>query len=445
MTQHSTINEAPARNRRTSRVHTPARGSRAVAQPRTPPREKTLGYWATLDKPLVLIVGLLLTIGAGMVFSTTFNWSLEDFGSSTAIFVQRHLRNVGLALGAATLFALVDYRFWRRFAPLLLLVTLGALIAVNIFGDDVFNARRSLIGGSLQPGELAEFTVVLYMAAWLGAKRTKVDSFIFGLIPFLMLLALVIVPIALQPDYSTVVIILITAMAMYFLAGARIWHLVTMVILAGLVGVFVVQNYSYAQDRVESYISSLTDPTQANYHTQQVFTAFVTGGWFGKGLGQSTQKFNNALPAPHTDSIFAVIGEELGVVGASVVVVLYVTLVIRGFTIARRAVDPFGSLLATGLTLWVAVQALLNIAVMTGVVPTSGLPLPFISYGGSALLVTMVGVGLLLSISRVATLRENASKRRQDGATYDRGWGNRRTRVSRTGSSRSAAQVRRNP
>src|SRR5688572_25800432 len=172
----------------------------------TRPNEKKLSYWATLDKPLVLIVGVLLALGSGMVFSTTFNWSLVDYGSSTAIFLQFHLRNVVLALVACTIFALVDYRFWRRFAPFMLLITFGALVAVNIFGDDTFGARRALIGGSLQPGELAEFAMVFYMAAWLGAKRTKANSFLFGLIPFMVLLGLVLTPIAIQPDLSTLAI-----------------------------------------------------------------------------------------------------------------------------------------------------------------------------------------------------------------------------------------------
>jgi len=407
------------------------------------PIEKQLSYWTTLDKPMVLIVALLLTLGAGMVFSTTFNWSLEDFGSSSAIFTQRHLRNVVLAVIACGLMALIDYRFWRRFTPLLYLFTLGALLAVNIFGDDVFSARRALIGGSLQPGELAELISVLYMASWLGARRTRVDSFVFGLLPFMMLLGIINFPIILQPDISTVAIIIGTTTAMYFLAGARIWHLLLIVVISAMVGFVVVETQPYAQSRWDSYLASLTDPTEANYHTQQVITAFVTGGWLGKGLGQGTQKFNNAIPAPHTDSIFAVIGEELGVVGASVVVFLFVAFVMRGFHIARRAVDPFGSLLAIGLTLLVAVQALFNIAVMTAVVPTSGLPLPFISYGGSALLVTMSGVGLMLSVSRVATIREHSSKRRQDGAVTDRSWGDRRARLSRTSGSRGTPQVRR--
>lgn len=405
---------------------------------------QSLSYIATLDKRLLLIVGLLLSIGAGMIFSTTFNWSLEARGSSTAIFLQDHMRNVVLSIAAATFFSLIDYRFWRRFAPTMLLITIGALIAVLLFGDDTFGARRALIGGRLQPGELAEFVMVLYMASWLSAKRTRVDSFFFGLIPFIVLLGLVNVWIVLQPDISSVAIIVITTGAMYFLAGARIWHLIMVGLLTLVLGIFIVNTQSYAQTRVDSYIASLSDPTQANYHTQQVITAFVTGGWFGKGLGQGTQKFNNALPAPHTDSIFAVVGEELGIVGATAVIGLFVVFVIRGFQIGRNAVDPFGSLLATGLTLWVAVQALLNIAVMAAVIPSTGLPLPFISYGGSALMVTMVGVGLLFSIHRVSVIRENTTQqRRQDGATYTSGWGNRRSRLSRVSRSRSGSQVSR--
>jgi cell division protein FtsW len=285
--------------------------------------------------------------------------------------------------------------------------------------------------------------MVFYMAAWLGAKRTKTNNFVFGLLPFMTLVGLIVIPIAWQPDFSTVAIIILSSSAMFFLAGARIWHLIMVGVFVIVVGFFAVQNLPYAQSRIDSYLASLDDPTQANYHTQQVITAFVTGGWTGKGLGQGTQKFNNALPAPHTDSIFAVIGEELGVAGASFLVLLFVIFVIRGFQIARRAVDPFGSLLAIGLTLLVAIQSLLNIAVMTAIIPTSGLPLPFISYGGSALMVTMIGVGLMLSVSRIAVLRENASNRRQHGATHDRGWGNRRTRLSRTSHRRNAPQVRR--
>lgn len=403
------------------------------------PSERQAGFLATLDKPLLVIVGLLLAIGMMMVYSTTFDWSYQSRGSDTAIFVQDHLRNVGLGMLALLFFARIDYRFWKRFAVVLLLVTLAALVAVLLFGDNTFGARRALIAGRFQPGELAEFTIVVYMAAWLGARNTRVNSFFFGLLPFGVLLLLLVLPIILQPDISSAAIIVITAVTMYFVAGARTWHLGTALVGAILVGVMVVNIWPYAQERVDSYVASLNDPTAANYHTQQAIIAFVNGGWFGVGLGQGEQKFG-FLPAPHTDSIFAVIGEELGVVGASFVVLLFVAFVIRGFQIARRSVDSFGSLMAIGFTLWVAVQALMNIAVMTAIIPSTGLPLPFISYGGSALMVLMISIGLMLSVSRVASVRQNQSKRRENFAHYDRGWGNRRARLSRTGRSRSAVE-----
>ncbi len=410
------------------------RGNTADAPPVEVKRsEKRVSLWASLDKPLLVIVGVLLSVGAMMVYSTTFDWSLQSRGSSTAIFLQDHMRNVVIGLVAMVFFTLVDYRFWRRFAPWLLLFTVGALVAVLLFGDNTFGARRSLISGRFQPGELAEFTVVVYLAAWLSAKNTKPESFFGGLLPFGILVGMITLPIILQPDLSSAVIIGLTAVMMYFLAGARLWHLGTAFVAAALIGAAFVQVNPYAQERVASYFASLNDPTRANYHTQQAIIAFVNGGWLGRGLGQSEQKFG-FLPAPHTDSIFAVIGEELGVVGAAVVVFFFIAFVMRGFAIARRAVDPFGSLLVVGFTLWVAIQSLLNIAVMTAVIPSSGLPLPFISYGGSALLVLMIGVGLILSVHRVSVQREANATRRQDGAHYARGWGDGRSRLPRTSS-----------
>jgi len=395
-----------------------------------------LNFITTLDKPLIAIVILLVVIGSMMVFSTTFDWSNATRGSATAIFVEDHLRNVLFALVGLLVFSVIDYRFWKQFAIWLLLITIGALIAVLLFGDDTFGARRSLIGGRFQPGELAQFTIVVYMAAWLGSKNTKVGSFLFGFIPFAIVVGIVTIFIVGQPDLSSAAVILMTATIMYFLAGANLLHLLATFGLGGSIGIVLVQGLGYAQTRIADYTAGLIDPTRANYHTQQAIIAFLKGGWTGVGLGQSTQKFG-ALPAPHTDSIFAIIGEELGVVGASFVVLLYVAFAIRGFQIARNARDPFGALLSIGFTSWVIIQALLNIAVMTALVPSTGVPLPFISFGGSSLLVLMIGVGLMLSVQRIAHLRRTTSERRNAIANYDRGWGNRRARLSGTSDRRT--------
>jgi cell division protein FtsW len=419
---------------------TPLRRNRNTPREAIPTVETTrpevkIGFWASLDKPLLLLVGVLLAIGAIMVYSTTFYWSPEKFND--------HLRNLAFGSAGLVFFALVDYRFWKRFAPWLLLITVTVLVAVLIFGDNTFGARRSLIAGRFQPGELATLTTVMYLAAWLSAKNARPDSFL-GMISFGILVVIITVPVVLQPDLSSAVIIGLTALLMFFLAGAQIWYLMIAMIAASVMGFAFVQITPYAQDRVTSYISGLADPTQANYHTQQAIIAFVKGGWLGRGLGQSEQKIES-LPAPHTDSIFAVIGEEMGVVGATIVVFLFVAYIIRGFMIARRAVDPFGSLLVVGFTSWVAIQSLLNIAVMTAVIPSSGLPLPFISYGGSALLVLMVGVGLILSVARVSAQRQASASRRKHGTDNDRGWGNGRSRLSSTSRRGSTVSARNTP
>ena len=396
------------------------------------------GFLASLDKPMLAIVILLLLIGSMMVYSATFDWSNETYGTATGFFVQEHLRNVAIASLGMLFMAAVDYRFWKRFSIWLLLLTIGALIAVLAFGDVVFGARRSLMAGRFQPGELAEFAIVVYLAAWFGSRNTRVGSFLFGFVPFALVVGIITFLITQQPDLSSAAIVALTAGMMYYVAGANLLHLVGIGSLVGAVGFLLIQGRPYAQLRIADFLAGLGDLTLTNYHTQQAIAAFMKGGWTGVGLGQSAQKFG-ALPAPHTDSIFAVIGEEFGVIGAAVVVALYVALAIRGFRMARGARDAFGSLLCVGFTSWVIMQALLNIAVMTNTIPSTGVPLPFISFGGSSLLVVMVGVGLMLSVQRVATRRDKGGERRSEFANHDWGWRHRRSYLSRAGGRSGAA------
>ena len=397
-----------------------------------PARQPNRRFWSTYDKVMLGIVALLLVIGALMVFSATWDWSNVTYGSAAGFFVEEHLRNVSVAVVALLIVATVDYRFWKRFAILLLLFTIATLVAVIIFGEDIFGARRSFSGGRLQPGELAEFTIVFYLAAWLGSYNARVRSFLYGLLPFAVIVGIIAALIVAQPDLSSAAIVVLTAGVMFFVAGANVFHMGAVGAASLSLAFLVVQAWPYAQDRIANFLAGLSDITLTDYHTLQAITAFVRGGWFGVGVGQSAQKFG-ALPAPHTDSIFAIIGEELGVLGAAVVVALYIAFAIRGFQMARRATDNFGALLCVGFTSWVIIQALLNIAVMTGVVPSTGVPLPFISFGGSSLLVVMIGVGLMLSVNRVATRRRPASERRSDIANLDRSWRHRRARLSRAG------------
>ncbi|HUN09672.1 MAG TPA: putative peptidoglycan glycosyltransferase FtsW [Aggregatilineales bacterium] len=426
-------------------VKTPAR-----ALPVTEPQERSRGFLGTIDAWLCVVTGLLLAIGLMMVYSTTFDWSFQEFGSQYTVFFQQ-LRSLGVGIGVVIVLMLLDYRLWRRFSVLMLLGTVGALVAVLLFGDTVFGSRRALINGAFQPGELAELVIVIYMATWLSSRKTQIRSLTYGLIPFAVLVGIVAALILAQPDISTAATIMVVAGIMFFLAGADLVQIGVAAAFIGVVGVLYITQSGpdYAQDRVSSFLSGASDVTQADYHVRQAIVAFSNGGLTGVGLGQGRQKFGN-LPAPHTDSIFAIIGEELGVLGATLVVGLYIAMVVRGLQIARRATDNFGALLASGLTIWIAIKALLNIAVMTGMVPPTGASLPFISFGGSSLVVVMAGVGLLLSISRVKALQTNPRKagaavpspeRRSTGANTDSSGGNRRSRLPGAGDSRGAARV----
>ncbi|GIK30289.1 MAG: cell division protein FtsW [Chloroflexi bacterium] len=406
------------------------------ALPRTMSRqnERTQSFLQTLDKPLMAVSGLLLAIGLMMVYSTTFDWSYSEWGNP-AQKVLEQARNVGVGLVGLAIVIVFDYRRIRRLSVVILLGTIAALIAVLLFGDDVFNARRSLIGGSLQPGELAELAMIIYMAAWLSSKNTRVKSLTYGLLPFAALLGIISGLVVLQPDISTAVIIVGVSGVMFFLAGADLIQIGVIAGIAGIMGLLVVfgGGLGYAENRVGTFLDSITDITRADYQVFQAYVAFANGGWTGVGLGLSQQKFNNALPAPHTDSIFAIIGEEFGILGAAFVVLLYAIFVARGFTIARRTPDPFGALLAAGVTLWIISKALLNIAVMLALVPPTGIALPFISFGGSSMVTVLVGVGLILSVQRANNVREFAAERRGQRASADRSRGNGRTRLSSTG------------
>ena len=403
------------------------------------------GYsWSELargiDRWLLLLVGMLLVAGTLMVYSATFDWSYQSFGSEIEILL-RHIRNILIGSVFLVVLALLDYRFLRRMVVWLLLITIGFLVAVWLFGDDTFGARRALIAGSFQPGEAAELVIVLYMAAWLSSRRGQIRSIGYGLAPFSALVGIVAGLIFMQPDFSTAAIIIVTSTVMFFLAGADLRQLLGAFGLTSLVMLLVTWLGllpDYVPNRVTTYLAGVTDLTQANYHVQQAIIAFLNGGWTGVGLGNGRQKFG-FLPATHTDSIFAVIGEELGVLGMSFILLLYVLLVLRGFYVARRARDPFGALLAAGLTVWIAVKALLNIAVITAVVPSTGTPLPFVSFGGSSLVVLMAGTGLLLSVSRLPYRQAALQERRGLIANPDRSGRDRRARLSRPGRRRGPA------
>lgn len=406
----------------------------------TPPDPARVAERKKLFRPrfdiyLVLIVGMLLAIGLMMVFSTTFDWSYQVYDNPSTIFL-RQVRSVAIGVAIMVLLALIDYRIWKRFALWMMLVVIALLIALLMTAPELFGAQRAFINGSLQPGELAQLVTIIYMAVWLSAKQAKIRRISYGLLPFSMLIGSVSVLIVLQPDLSTASLILLTTITMFFLAGADILQMAFVGLMTGGIGWLLISQISYAGSRLASYLQSTNDLTKASYHVQQAVIAFLNGGLTGVGLGEGYQKFG-FLPAPHTDSIFAVIAEELGLLGCLLVAGLFIVLALRGFRIARNAPDSFGQILAAGITFWIVLEALLNIAVMTALLPFSGVPLPFISFGGSALVTSLAGVGLLLSISRV-TARVTVPERKKD-ADYDFSRGNGGGRVPRVRRSGSTA------
>ncbi len=349
------------------------------------------------DYPLLIAVGALAAIGLMMVYSTTFDWGYQQYDDA-AYFVVR--QGVWLLLGVAAMLVMmrIDYSAWRRFSIPLMGGALIVLIVVLLLGQERFGAQRSFFGGSIQPSELVKLIAVVYIADWLSSKGEKIRDVGYGLVPFAVLIGAIAGLIVLQPDFGTAGVIVAVAGIMFFLAGADIGQLLVGLFVSGGTFLSLIANSPHAQARIQSYLDALNDPAQASYHVQQALIALGSGGLFGVGPGAGRQKFGY-LPVPHTDSVFAVLGEELGLIGALIVIGLFAFLAYRGFRIALRAPDVYGTLTATGITCWIVIEALVNIAVMTSILPLTGVPLPFISYGGSALVSLLAAVGLLQSIA----------------------------------------------
>lgn len=397
-----------------------------------------------LDLPLLIVTGALLTIGLMMVYSSTLDWSYRLYGDVDAILKQQ-LRNAIIGGAAMFILAFMDYRRWRRWIIPALILTCALLVMVLFYGNEtLINARRSLIGGSIQPGELAQLVTVIYLATWLSGNHEQIRSITLGLLPYLAIVGVIAGLIFLQPDLTTVSIIISVSVTMFFLAGATSRQLLVMVALALLfIALILVVGHdalNYAGERIDNFLRGLDSLQAADYHSRQARIAFRNGGMLGLGLGNSLQKFAGRLPAPHTDYIFAILVEELGVVGAMAVIGLFVSFAYRGYLIALRARDALGSLLAVGITTMVITQAMVNIAVMASLLPSSGVPLPFISYGGSSLVTMLAGVGFLLSVHRITALETARRGRSASLAHHDRRRGHRRASLSRSGHRRGAAR-----
>jgi cell division protein FtsW len=309
---------------------------------------------------------------------------------------------------ALLVFWRIDYRRWQRWSTPLMGLSVLVLAAMFIVGQARFGASRWLLeGGSIQPSEAVKLITIIYVAHWASSKEDRIRSVEVGLVPFGIMVGLVCGLILMQPSFSVALLVGVVATTMFFIAGADFKQLA----IAGTVALGIVYvlltGASYRSERLAAYRDPFGTEMDAGYQTAQVLYSLARGGVLGQGLG--TSKGNvPALPAGHTDAILAIIGQEMGLVTCLFVIGLFLFLGYRGFRIASNAPDGFGMVLASGLTCWFLYQALFNVAIVTNTVPPTGIPLPFIAFGGSGLVTALAGAGLLLSISRAAPPKRNA-------------------------------------
>lgn len=355
------------------------------------------------DLAIVAVVLALTGVGLVLVYSASFAIGLNDFGNPN-YFIVRQVIGTVMGLALMVLLARINYEVLRRWSPLILAgALLGlALVLLPGIGHASNGAARWVRLGPLppvQPSEFAKLAMVIYIAAWLAAKGEQVKQFSLGVVPFVMMVGLVGGLIMLEPDMGTFLVIALTTGTMFFVAGASISHVLTLAASGLAGGAVLVAVEGYRMERLLSFLHAEKDPAGKGYQILQLLIALGSGGVRGLGLGESRQKFFY-VPGAHTDGIFAIAGEELGFVGAAALIVLFAVLAARGFRAAVRARDSFGFLLAVGVTCWIAYQAVINIGGVTRVLPLTGIPLPFLSYGSSAMMATLAGVGVLLSVSR---------------------------------------------
>ena len=355
-----------------------------------------------VDRLFLILLLMLLGIGLVMLYSASFAQSLYDTGYTVST---RYFRKQGfcalIGLGAMAVMSRLPADFWRRMAWPLYGVSILLLLLVLVFGESVNGARRwiNIAGIQFQPSEIAKFTMILLFSRLTENFGKKSQSFRFGVLGFGGALLGILVPLALEKHLSAIMLMGMVAVVMMFVAGTRIRWLLAAAGAAVLFAAVYVSFMGYAGDRVTAWLHPEQDPGDTGYQILQSLYAIGSGGLFGLGLGKSRQKYLY-LPFQYNDYIFAVICEELGLAGAALIVLLFSTLILRGYRIALWAPDRFSTVLAAGLVTLIAVQTVLNLCVVTNLLPSTGIALPFFSYGGTALAVNLGEMGIVLGISR---------------------------------------------
>lgn len=368
------------------------------------------------DYVLAIVIFILIAVGLVMMYSISPMLSIkagDKLGRNHYFY--NHLLTIGLGVVGWVVASNVDYRHWKRYAPALLTLAIICLVALVIPGISTTKngATRWLALGplSFQPSELLKLAMIVYLATWLQQRGDAIKSFWDGFVPFIVMLGAAAIAVVLfQRNLSTMIVLTMAAVSMYFVAGAPWRHLAALIggILAA--GYLAIITFPHRMARLTTFLNPEKATDAAGYHINQALIAVGSGGLFGLGLGKSIQA-HGYLPEVINDSIFAIIAEEFGIIGAAVVLVLFAVLIVRGFQVAKSAPDTFARLLATGISVWLFVQSLVNIGAMLQVVPLTGIPLPFVSYGGSSMVISLVGAGILINISKYTSEVANATDR----------------------------------
>jgi cell division protein FtsW len=395
---------------------------------RTPARQKATALVRErhqADYAILVIVVALTAIGILVVYSSSAIRAYIATDDTLKV-VGPQIGWAGLGLIAMVAMMRVDYRYLRFASVPVFALAIALLVLVFVPGLNVVvggSARWLKVGPlALHPAEIAKLALVIYLAHWFAKRGTRVKSFWSGTIPFLIIVGPIIALVFKEPDLGTTMVIALTAVTMFFLAGGRMIHLAA-IALAAFAALVAVGLRGYQLDRIRTWLNPWSDPLGTGFHTIQGLLALGLGGILGAGLGESRLAGGLFLPNASNDYIFAIIGEEFGLIGAGVVIVLFVALAYSGIRVSLAAPDTFGALLAAGITAWLCIQAFINIGVVVALIPVTGITLPFISAGGSSLTISLAAVGILLSISRETVERGTwndaaADRRGRDGRAY---------------------------
>jgi cell division protein FtsW len=352
-----------------------------------------------VDYTLLGAALLLVCIGIVMIYSASAIWAEQNMGQSLYFF-KRQLIWAAIGLVAMNLASRFDYNRYREYVAPVFFVTMLGLIGA-LASPAIAGVRRWVRVGpiGLQPAEFAKLTAVLFLAYYLDRKRSKTGTLVSGLVAPILVLGILLGLIGKEPDLGTPALMFVVAMLLIFIGGGKVKNVLYGILASLPLLAYELIKYPYRVKRMMNFLAPFDDAKGTGYQLAQAILAVGSGGWFGKGFGASQLKLMY-LPTPHTDFIFPVICEELGLLGALGLLSLFILLLVRGVRIARRAPNLFGTLLAAGITFTICLQAFFNMGMSIGLLPTKGIPLPFISFGGSSLLATLIGIGVLLNISR---------------------------------------------